>query len=146
MGIKEKLAPKNVIDPPAAKKDASGNLITDRNSIENLYLETYRARLTPNKISEDLVELKSLKEYLFSIRKLLAEKAVSRDWNIKELERVLKSLKNNKARDAHGHIYELYKYSGRALKYSLLRMFNMMKRKQVYPSIFQSSNIGKTPT
>ena len=34
--LKKKLAPKNVIDPPAAKKDASGNLITDRNSIENL--------------------------------------------------------------------------------------------------------------
>ena len=141
-GLKKKLAPKNVIDPPAAKKDRTGNLVTDRKELENLYLETYKERLTPNEISEDLVDLKTLKEYLFSIRKQLAQKEISQDWIADDLENVLKGLKNNKARDAHGHIYELYKYAGRDLKLSMLRMFNMMKRKQIYPKIFQSSNIS----
>ena len=100
------------------------------------------ARLTPNPISEDLQELKNLKEYLFSLRKRLAEKEISEDWTLDDLEKVLKSLKNNKARDAHGHIYELYKYAGYDLKFSMLRMFNLMKRRQIYPTIFQPSNIS----
>ena len=140
--LKKKLAPKNVIDPPAAKKDVDGNLVTKKNELETLYLETYQARLTPNSISEDLVELKQLKEYLFEIRKRLAAEEVTKDWTIEDLEKVLKNLKNNKARDAHGHTYELYKYAGHDLKHSMLRMFNMVKRKQIYPNIFKSANIS----
>ena len=140
--LKKRLAPKNVVDPPAAKKNSAGELVTDRKELENLYLETYKSRLTPNPISEDLLELKNLKEYLFSIRKRLAESEISEDWSIDDLERVLKSLKNGKARDAHGHIYELYKYSGFNLKCSMLRMFNMTKKRQIYPTIFQPANIS----
>ena len=47
-----------------------------------------------------------------------------------DLENVLKNLKNNKTRDAHGHVYELYKHAGIDLKASMLRMFNLMKKKQ----------------
>ena len=36
-----------------------------------------------------------------------------------DLEKVLKSLKNGKSRDPHGHIYEIYKYAGKNLKISL---------------------------
>ena len=72
-GLKNRLAPKNVIDPPAAKKNSRGDLVTGRKELENLYLDTYTARLTPNEISEDLQELKNLKEYLFSLNKRLAE-------------------------------------------------------------------------
>ena len=127
-GLKKRLAPKNVIDPPAAKKNATGALVTDKHELETLYLETYQSRLSPNPISKDLDELKNLKEYLFSIRKRLAETEISEDWSIKDLEKVLKSLKNNKARDAYGHTYEIYKYAGKDLKYSMLRIFNMIKK------------------
>jgi hypothetical protein len=50
-------------------------------------------------------------------------------------------LKSNKARDAHGHTYELYKYGGRDLKLSLLELLSLVKVKQVYPTIFQPANI-----
>ena len=141
-GLKKNLCSKNVIDPPAAKRDASGELVTDRNELEKLYLKTYVERLTPNPINEDLKELKDLKEYLFYLRKKLAQTEVSRDWNIYELEKVLKSLKNGKARDAYGHIYEIYKFAGSDLKNSILRMFNLIKKNQVYPKLLQSSNIS----
>ena len=55
---------------------------------------------------------------------------------------MLKSLKNNKARDAHGHVYELFKYGGKDLKLSILKMFNLIKEKQEYPEIFKASNIS----
>ena len=58
-----------------------------------------------------------------------------------DLEKVLKQLKDNKARDAHGHTYELYKYGGKDLKLSMLKMFNLMKKKLKYPKIFQPANI-----
>ena len=86
--------------------------------------------------------MNGLKEYLFNIRKKIAQNEVSRDWNTNELEKVLKGLKNNKARDAYGHVYELFKCGGSSLKQSLLRMFNMIKKKQIYPKIFQASNIS----
>ena len=62
--LKKKLAPKNTIDPPAAKQDKFGNLVTDKEGLEALYLDTYIQRLKPNKIADGLEELKSLKEYL----------------------------------------------------------------------------------
>ena len=140
--MKNKLAPKNIIDPTAAKKNADGVLVTGKEELKNLYLETYKARLAPNEVPDDLVELKRLKEYLFTLNKRIAKTEKTIDWTLVQLEKVLKSLKNGKARDAHGHIYELYKYSGHDLKCSMLRMFNMMKKKQVYPTIFQPSNIS----
>jgi hypothetical protein len=35
------LAPKSIIEPPMAKKDSHGNLITGKSKLEKLYLETY---------------------------------------------------------------------------------------------------------
>ena len=67
---------------------------------------------------------------------------VTEDWTMDELEVVLKSLKNGKARDAHGHIYELFKFGGQDLKISLLKLCNLVKKKQIYPDIFLPSNIS----
>ena len=54
--LRKKLSPKNSVDPPAAKKDNQGNLVTDREELENLYMETYRDRLKPNTLAEGLEE------------------------------------------------------------------------------------------
>jgi 6-pyruvoyl-tetrahydropterin synthase len=51
-------------------------------------------------------------------------------------------MKNNKARDAHGHVYEPFKFGGKDLKDSMVRMFNIIKKKKKeYPDIFKPSNI-----
>ena len=116
--------------------------MTNKSKLEELYLDTYVQRLTPNPVKEGLEEIMKLKEMLFEMRIENAKFEVTEDWTIDDLENVLNSLNNNKARDAHGHVYELYKRGGQDLKYSLLQMFNLMKRKQVYPDIFQLSNIS----
>ena len=41
----------------------------------------------------------------------------------------------------NGHIHELFKYGGKDLKNSLLKMFNRIKDCQEYPDIFKPSNI-----
>ena len=92
-------------------------------------------------MSDDVRELKDLKDYLFSLRYSLAGNDVSVDWTESDLEKALKSLKNNKARDVHRLTYEIFKYGGRDLKLSLLHLFNKIKRSQIYTSICQVSNI-----
>ena len=142
--LKKKLAPKNTTDPPAAKKDSLRNLITDKEGLEALYLETYINRLEPNKIVDGLEDLKELKEYLFKLRLKYSRQIITKDWTMLELEKVLKSLKNGKARDPLGHTYEIFKYAGRDLKFSLLKLLNLVKRKQEYPEMLQSSNISSS--
>ena len=139
--LKKRLAPKNTIEPPAAKKDSHGNLITDKSQLEKLYLETYMNRLKPNIITSGLESLEEMKEYLFQLRYELCKDRVTSDWNMKDLEKVFKGVKNNKARDAHGHTYEIFKNGGKDLKKSLLDLCNHVKKKQIYPSIFQPANI-----
>ena len=140
--LKKKLAPKNSEDPPTAKINKNGELVSDKSALEKLYLDTYVDRLQPNQTPEDLQDIVKLKNLLFGLRLNLSSKNTSREWTLSDLDKVLKSLTNNKARDAHGHAYELFKYGGRYLKLSLLRMCNLTKRMQLYPDIFQPSNIS----
>ena len=140
--LKKKLAPKNSVDPPSAMKDKDGNLVTNKSELEELYLNTYVQRLKPNPVKEGLDEIVKLKEMLFNMRMENSKYEVTKDWTMDDLAKVLKSLKDNKARDAHGHVYELFKNGGEDLKYSLLQLFNLMKKMQVYPDIFTPSNIS----
>ena len=140
--LKKKLAPKNTIDPPSAKRNSEGKLVTNKSELENLYLETYVKRLTPNPVKKELVEIVKLRELLFEMRIEDSKHEVTLEWTMDDLEKVLKSLKNNKARDSHGHIYELYSRGGQDLKVSLLKLFNLVKEKQIYPDIFLPSNIS----
>ena len=59
--LTKKLSPKNSIDPPCAKKDRNGDLVTDKEA-KKLYVDTYTERLEPNRIREDYAQLKSMKE------------------------------------------------------------------------------------
>ena len=65
----------------------------------------------------------------------------SPDWSLEELEKVLKETKNNKARDAYGHVYELFKYGGKNLKLSLLKLFNKIKNSQEFPEMLKLANV-----
>ena len=140
--LKKKLAPKNSPDPPSAKMNSKGQLITEKAELEKLYLDTYINRLKPNPVPDDLKDISELKSLLFKLRMEKCSQEISPDWTMENLDNVLKKLKKNKARDAHGHVFELFKFGGKNLKLSLLKMFNLTKSKQIYPQIFQPSNIS----
>ena len=97
--------------------------------------------MTPNPTVAGLEDVQKRQEYLFELRCELSRTKVSLDWTEKDIDKVLKNLKNNKARDAHGHTYELFKYAGIDLKLSLLKLCNAVKFRKLYPKIFQPSNI-----
>ena len=88
-----------------------------------------------------MIEVKELKDYQLALQMKLAMSSTSNPWSLGDLEKVLKSLKNNKARDDHGHCYEIFKYGGNSLKVSLLNLFNKIKSEKTFPTIMQQANI-----
>ena len=39
--LKNRLCPKNTLDPPSAKRNSDGILVSDQEELKTLYLETY---------------------------------------------------------------------------------------------------------
>ena len=84
-GLKKKLNFKSQ-DPPSAKKDQAGNLITTKNGILALYRKTYMDRLSHKPIRQEYQELKELKENLFALRYKIASMTKSDDWKVEQIE------------------------------------------------------------
>ena len=140
--LKKSILPKE-IDPPTAKKDAQGNLITSSRALKKLYLDTYINRLSPNPEEIEMEELNSLKEQLWIYRQKQLKQKKSRPWTMEELEKALSDLKSNKTRDPHGLLNEIFKknFAGQNLKEGLLNLMNMIKDKIFIPSFFSLANI-----
>ena len=106
---------------PVGKKDRSGNLITNHEGLKHLYLETYIHRLRNRQMKPKLEDLKLMKNELFNIRLELSKCITSEPWVMKDLNRALKDLKQDKARDPNGWVNELFKdgVAGKNLKLSM---------------------------
>ena len=141
--LKKKVFPKNTRSLPVAKKDFNGQIVTNPELLKKLYLSTYELRLRHRPIKPGYEELKSLKESLFKLRLKLCKSVKSEPWSESQLDKVLSSLKNNKSRDPHGLINELFKPGviGSDLKLSLLTMLNQIKGNCHIPNFMQWANI-----
>ena len=65
--LKNKLLPRPS-DPPMAKKDKGGNLITAPLPLKKLYLETYKERLSQRPMKAEYKDIFRLKNYLWKLR------------------------------------------------------------------------------
>ena len=141
-GLRQKICQKagNV---PTAMKDEKGNIISNRNSLITLYQKTYQDRLTPKPQRPEWKEVQSLKETLFKlmIRKSAASK--SRNWTDEKVGNVCRKLKNRKARDESGFIFELFKtpLAGTDVQKSLTEMFNFIKSNLSAPFFMKMMSI-----
>ena len=140
--LKNKLCPTQA-DPPMAKKDKFGSLITAPNLLRQLYLDTYTDRLRNREIRPELSELYNLKCELWNLRFEALKSNQSRQWTVKDLDKVLKKLKNNKTRDPHGLINEIFKPGviGKDLKFAMIDLFNGVKSEFCLPTFLQFANI-----
>ena len=89
---------------------------------------------------EDILFLKTeLWKYRFENLK----KKVTNPWSLKQLDKAIKSLKNNQTRDPMGLISELFKPGmiGEQLKGATLSLMNSVKESMQVPSNMQLSNI-----
>ena len=140
--LKNLMCPK-IKDPPMAKRDKNGSLITSPSLLKRVYLETYKERLKPREIKPELLDLFYLKSELWDLKLEELEANKTKLWSIEELERVLKSLKNNKTRDPQGLVNELFKPGiiGEDLKLGILELLNCIKIEQKIPKFMQEANI-----
>ena len=140
--IKRKLCPQ-IPDPPMAKLDENGSLVTAPNLLKDLYLRTYVNRLSHRKMKPEYNDIYCLKMELWSSRLKLLKNTKTPSWKMEHLDTVLKSLKTNKTMDPHGIINEIFKEGciGLDLKIALLSLFNGTKREMFMPMFMALSNI-----
>ena len=100
-------------------------------------------RLRHRPIREDLQDLFSLKQKLWEGRLTLLKSNVAKPWTEEDLDRVIKSLKNNQTRDPLGMLNELFKpgVMGKDLKKAVLQLMNGVKLEMVLPTMMELSNI-----
>ena len=141
--FKKKMCPKSQ-DAPSAMMDKSGNLLTSNKALQKRALEVYAERLAGNEIKPHLKDLEHDRNTLCEIRVKLSKSKINEPWSIEELKDVLKQLKHDKSRDPEGYINELFKETtaGSDLVLGLLKLMNLIKKKQVYPSILEKCNIS----
>ena len=106
--LKNNLIPREM-DPPMAKFDEKGNLITAPNLLKKLYLEHYVKRLEHRTIKDNYQDNYDKKVVLWKMRYDKLKLTKSDNWTIKDLMSTLKLLKTNKSRDPSGLVNELFK-------------------------------------
>ena len=140
--IKNKILPR-AQDPPMAKKDLGGNIVTAPLPLKVLYLETYKKRLEHRTMKYEHKDIFELKTLLWKIRFSEIKKVKSPKWELSSLFEVLKGLKNNQSRDPSGLIHELFKPKviGQDLAVGLLDLLNGIKSNMEVPKNIQLANI-----
>ena len=140
--LKKKLCPPER-DPPMAKRDLDGNIITAPEALKTLYLTTYSDRLKHRKMKPELQDIFDLKTRLWEMQLYLLERNNSKDWTTQCLEKALSSLKSNKTMDPNGMPNEIFKKDaiGSDLKNALLYLYNGCREHQYIPSFMSLSNV-----
>ena len=86
---------------------------------------------------------KKEREDLATQRMKIAETNKTPDWEMDDLDIVLKNLKPDKSRDALGYLNEIFKPDiiGSDLKLAILKLMNKIKKEQIYPECLELCNI-----
>ena len=106
--LKRKICPKNT-DKPSAKINKKGEFVTNKVKLKELYVETYKERLSHRDVHPGYEVMADIKMYLFRLRYEVTRRIKSPDWTKEEMLKVLKSLKSDKSADHFGLIYEIFK-------------------------------------
>ena len=135
--LKRKLRP-ICEDPPMAKKDKAGNVITAPEAIKKLYVDTYSERLGNREMKPDLMDIYYLKKELWDCRNDEIKNKKTKEWNDKDLEKVIKSLKNNISRDPNGMINEVFKegFMGKDLKEAPSQIVQWCQVQSIHPHVY----------
>ena len=141
--IRQKICPKHEVTPPVAKIDEKGNLISNKDGLMSLYVNTYKHRLRHRDMESGFSYLRDLKDFLFEERLQLSKLRKTPWWTEHDLLKVQKSLKLNKSADPSGFINELFRpgVAGRDVVKSLLLISNKSKEESDIPDFVKLSNI-----
>ena len=140
--LKKALCPRTR-DAPCAMNDANGNLITSDKALEKRALQVYAERLEGNTVEDHLKDLEKDTNMLCELRVKVSTVNRTEPWTMDDLMEVLKHLKKDKSRDPEGWANELFKEetAGTDLVEAILKLMNLIKSKQEYPTILEKCNI-----
>ena len=143
----KKLCPKSSPTLPTAKRNHKGQIISSPEGVKKLLANEYKNRLRTRPIRPDLKELNLRKKKIFQKKMRLAEGKRSNSWGMKDLEKALSDLKNDKSRDFEGYANKIFKKGviGEDLKSSMLKMFNHLRNAKLIPSFMNFTNISTVP-
>ena len=138
-----KIRPSN----PVAKRDLSNKIITNPIQLKKLYAKHFQHRMRKRPMLSELKNYEQAVQTKFSEVLSLTNKNKFPDWNMKNLEDVLKSLKRSQSQDSMGLVNELFMlgYIGHDLKLSLLQLFNKIKNTTKIPDFFKNVYITAIP-
>ena len=95
----KKISPKTNPTLPTAKRNHKGKLISGPKEIKTLLAKEYKNRLRSRPIRPDLKETKQRRQKIFKMKMKIAEGNRGKDWTMKDLDKALADLKNDKSRD-----------------------------------------------
>ena len=141
---KKQLFPKIKQCPPMGVKNKKGEVETKSAQVKEIYKEEYKHRLRARPLIPELLDIEEVQNKLFQIRLKVTRNVTTPPWTMKELNKVLSSLKSGKARDPSGLSCDIFKKTicGMDLKISLLKLLNRTKETQEIPCFFTNSNIS----
>ena len=142
MQLKKRVCSKKP-EPPTAKLNEKGELVTESSKLKELYETKYKKRLEHREMKPEIMEMYDMKMELFSIRLQVCKNIKSENWSAEDLLKVLKSLKKNKSTDSSGLIYELFRPEiiGSDLFTSLLMVCNKEKSQMMIPNFVTFTDI-----
>ena len=145
--LKKIFFPKNKPQLPAAKRNLSGQIITNPNELRSIYLEHFVFRMRKRPILPGMEQYQLNVENNFQCLLNETKTNTSSDWTLQDLDKVLKSLKINQSQDTMCLVNELFilKNIGTNLKTSLLLFFNKIKNQQYIPEFMKNVFITSIP-
>ena len=145
--ILKKICPKFKPPLPIAKVNFLGKLVSEPKEIKELLRKEYTQRLRTRPVRPDFGDLEFRKNEIFKLQLKLAKTIPTDPWKLKDLERALAELKNNKSRDHAGYVNEVFKDGciGTDLKKSLLVMLNKVKCQRLIPEFMKVTNLTTVP-
>ena len=145
--VKKICFPKNKPQLPVAKRNIAGKIITNPNELKNIYLKHFIFRMRKRPILPGLENYQ--KDVELNFRKVLnsTKNIAFPDWNMVDLDRVLRTLTVSQSPDRMNLVNELFlqKNIGHNLKMSLLTFFNKVKNEQYIPEFLKKVYITSIP-
>ena len=141
--MKNKMFPRHPVGMPTVKKNAEGKLVTSQEELLTLYKETFIHRLRHRPIREEYSDFFELKMKLCKERLIYSERNKSQSWTEEQFIKILQNLKNNKCRDPHGLVNEIFKLKniGVDLFNSLFELLNRIKTELMIPNFMKYTDI-----
>ena len=146
--LKKKLFPKKAHTIPSAKKDYQGKIVSEPKELTKLMGEEYgKVRLRKRPVHPMNMEGKKIRKLVLKLKLMSAKLKKTEPFKMEDLDKVLKDLKSNKARDQEGIGRLIFKNTviGSNLKKSLLDLLNNIKDTKSIPEFMKRAIVTTIP-